>query len=144
MLYVCPVTVTFCLLAMSCFTCYTFSKPKYTFLYGLVVFKWGNWVGQCVYVCLGLEETGAICLLWLVTGQREHSACRDLERSWMKLLWVWSLLSHQKQLYCLRDFGHVFSAVLCSLGWLLFPSSTVRSLWVETPLGSHIRLYYNS
>lgn len=36
-------------------------------------------LGQCVYVCLGLEETGAICLLWLVTGQREHSACRDLE-----------------------------------------------------------------
>lgn len=86
MLYVWTVTVTFCLFAMSCkysvSTCYTFSKPRYTFLYGLIVFKWGNWVGRCAYVCLGLEETGAICLLWLVTGQREHSTCRDLETSW--------------------------------------------------------------
>lgn len=124
-------------------TCYTSSKPKYIFLYDLLVFKWGNWVGQCAYVCLGLE-TGAICLLWLITGQREHSTCRDLETSWSCFEFGAFCLIRNN---CIAWGTLVMCFLLSYAAWdgFSFPTNpAVLNLWVETPLGSHSRLHYNS
>lgn len=82
----CFVTVVFCLLIhepvtlclFPYFGCYPSSEPKYTFFLWPFNLTGSLRVGQCVHMCLGLEEAGALCL----TGncQREHHRV-DLEEN---------------------------------------------------------------